>query len=141
MITMGTTPYHNFILPLKVKDIGAAYVTYTQNGETILEKSLDDAGVEVIDIADLYENASMNESFSEELLNSSQLSVHLTQEDTLSFIFTKNPLTRKNWVFIQVRILDKNGEVYASIPVKQKLIPAFHNEVIHEEELEGGQDI
>ena len=39
MIIRGTTPYHNFILPILVEDIDAVYVTYLQNNEVILYKS------------------------------------------------------------------------------------------------------
>ena len=40
MIIRGTTPYHNFILPILAEDIKAIYVTYLQNNEVILDKSL-----------------------------------------------------------------------------------------------------
>ena len=59
MIIRGTTPYHNFILPILAEDIKEVYVTYLQNKEVILDKGKED--VEINDLVDLYENASMEE--------------------------------------------------------------------------------
>ena len=59
MIMRGTTPYHSFILPMHADEITEIYVSYTQNGQMILDKTSTDA--EIHDIVDLYENASMEE--------------------------------------------------------------------------------
>ena len=72
MIIRGTTPYHNFILPILAKDINSIYVTYLQNDEVILDKSKND--VVITDLVDLYENASIEE-LSEEEQESCQLTV------------------------------------------------------------------
>ena len=64
MLTRGTTPYHNFTLPMKSEDIAELYVTYFQNDAVVLEKSLTDDGVTLEDIADDYENAEMEEKVS-----------------------------------------------------------------------------
>ncbi len=120
MLTRGTTPYHNFTLPMKSEDIAELYVTYFQNGAVVLEKSLTDDGVTLEDVADDYENAEMEEvELSEEQLNSSQLTVHLTQDDTLKFTFY--PAAKRNIAVIQIRILDTSGEAYASLPVKERI--------------------
>lgn len=128
MIIRGTTPYHNFILPILVKDIKAIYVTYLQNGQVILDKTGDD--VTITDLIDLFENASMEE-FSEEELNSSQLTVHLTQEDTLKFHFY--PAAKKNIAVIQIRILTMDDEAFASMPINERIFGVLHDGVIPDE--------
>jgi hypothetical protein len=128
MIIRGTTPYHNFILPILVKDIKAIYVTYLQNGQVILDKTGED--VTITDLIDLFENASMEE-FSEEELNSSQLTVHLTQEDTLKFHFY--PAAKKNIAVIQIRILTMDDEAFASMPINERIFGVLHDGVIPDE--------
>ncbi len=125
MIIRGTTPYHNFILPILVKDIEAIYVTYMQNGQVILNKTKDD--VTITDLNDLFENASMEE-LSEEESNSSQLTVHLTQEDTLKFQFY--PAAKKNIAVIQIRILTTDDEAFASMPINERIFGVLHDGVI-----------
>lgn len=128
MIIRGTTPYHNFILPILAKDIKAIYVTYLQNEQVILDKTEDD--VTITDLVDLFENASMEE-FSEEELNSSQLTVHLTQEDTLKFHFY--PAAKKNIAVIQIRILTTDDEAFASMPINERIFGVLHDGVIPDE--------
>ena len=128
MIIRGTTPYHNFILPILVKDIKAIYVTYLQNGQVILDKT--DEDVTITDLVDLLENASMEE-FSEEELNSCQLTVHLTQEDTLKFHFY--PAAKKNIAVIQIRILTTDDEAFASMPINERIFGVLHDGVIPDE--------
>ena len=132
MLTRGTTPYHNFTLPMKSEDISELYVAYLQNGTVVLEKSLNDDGVTLVDIVDMYENAEIEElNLSEEELSSSQLSVHLTQEDTLKFIFY--PAAKKNIAIIQIRVLTSDGEAFASFPVKERIFGVLKEGVIGEE--------
>ena len=128
MIIRGTTPYHNFILPILVKDIKAIYVTYLQNGQIVLDKTKDD--VAITDLTDLLENASMEE-LSEEESNSSQLTVHLTQEDTLKFNFY--PAAKKNIAVIQIRILTIDDEAFASMPINERIFGVLHDGVILDE--------
>lgn len=131
MIIRGTTPYHNFILPVLVEDIDAAYVTYLQNGKVILDKSsLIEGDMEINDLSDLYENASM-EQLTEEEQHSCQLTIHLTQADTLKFIFW--PAARKNIAVIQVRLLTKDGEAFASDPIRERIFGVLHDGVIPDE--------
>ena len=125
MIIRGTTPYHNFILPILVKDIKAVYVTYLQNKEVILDKTGDD--VTLTDLVDLYENASVEE-IPEDDRNSCQLTVHLTQEDTLKFHFY--PAARKNIAVIQIRILTTDDEAFASEPVNERIFGVLHDGII-----------
>ena len=126
MIIRGTTPYHNFILPVLVEDIDAVYVTYLQNEEVIIDKSNLTDEMEITNLSDL-ENASMEE-LSEEEQSSCQLTIHLTQEDTLKFHFY--PAAKKNIAVIQIRILTTNGEAYASMPVNERIFGVFHDGVI-----------
>ena len=128
MIIRGTTPYHNFILPLLAKDIKEIYVTYLQNKEVILDKSKED--VDINDLVNLYENASIEE-LSEDERNSCQLTVHLTQEDTLKFHFY--PAAKKNIAVIQIRILTTDDEAFASMPINERIFGVLHDGVIPNE--------
>ena len=128
MIIRGTTPYHNFILPILAKDIKSIYVTYLQNEEVILDKSKED--VVITDLIDLYENASVEE-LSEEEQSSCQLTVHLTQEDTLKFHFY--PAAKKNIAVIQIRILTTDDEAFASMPINERIFGVLHDGVIPDE--------
>lgn len=128
MIIRGTTPYHNFILPILAEDIKEVYVTYLQNKEVILDKSKED--VEINDLVDLYENASVEE-LPEEVSNSCQLTVHLTQEDTLGFHFY--PAAKKNIAVIQIRILTTDDEAFASMPINERIFGVLHDGVIPDE--------
>ena len=136
MIIRGTTPYHNFILPILVEDIKAIYVTYLQNEEVILNKSLiegeesDSSEFVLANLRDL-ENASM-ERLTEEERNSCQLTLHLSQEDTLAFHFY--PAARKNIAVIQIRILTTDDEAFASMPINERIFGALHDGVISSEE-------
>lgn len=128
MIIRGTTPYHNFILPILAEDIKEVYVTYLQNKEVILDKGKED--VEINDLVDLYENASMEE-IPEDERTSCQLTVHLTQEDTLSFHFY--PAAKKNIAVIQIRILTADDEAFASMPINERIFGVLHDGVIPDE--------
>ena len=136
MIIRGTTPYHNFILPILAEDIKAIYVTYLQNNEVILDKSLLDGDESehndfiIANLKDL-ENANM-EILTEEERESCQLTLHLTQEDTLKFHFY--PAARKNIAVIQIRILTTDGEAFASMPVNERIFGVLHDGVIPNEE-------
>lgn len=128
MITRGTTPYHSFVLPLKTEDISQVYITYLQNNEVILDKSISD--VEIADIDDEYENASMNEPL-EDFIPSCELTVHLTQEDTLKFHFY--PAAEKNVAVVQIRVLTTEGEAYASEPIHERIFGVLKEGVIGNE--------
>lgn len=132
MIVRGTTPYHNFILPVLAEEIDTIWVTYCQNEQIIFERSNleEDSRMEIINLLDLYENASM-EMLSDEEKTCSQLTIHLTQEETLGFVFYA--AARKNIATIQIRILTIDGEAYASEPVKERIFGVRHEGVIGEE--------
>lgn len=125
MIMRGTTPYHSFILPLRIEDIQEVWFTYMQNGEIVLDKTSEDAVF--VNIEDLYENASVEE-LTEEELHCCQATLHLTQEDTLQFRFW--PAAEKNVVPIQIRILTKDGEAWASNPLHERVMGVLKQGVI-----------
>ena len=130
MIIRGTTPYHNFILPILVEDIDAVYVTYLQNNEVILDKSNLKDEFEINNLIDL-ENANV-EILTPEERESSQLTLHLSQEDTLKFHFY--PAAKKNIAVIQIRILTKDGEAFASMPINERIFGVLHDGIIPDEE-------
>ena len=130
MIIRGTTPYHNFILPILAEDIDVIYVTYLQNNEVILDKSNITDEFEIHNLIDL-DNASI-ENLSTEEQHSSQLTLHLSQEDTLKFHFY--PAAKKNIGVIQIRILTKEQESFVSMPINERIFGVLHDGVIESEE-------
>ena len=133
MIVRGTTPYHSFILPVLVDEIDVIWVTYCQNNEVIFERSnLDSESMELVPFSEPIEVSEdiPSEEPSEEITGS-QLTLHLTQEETLGFTFY--PAARKNTATIQIRILTTDGEAYASDPVKERIFGIRHEGVISHE--------
>ena len=143
MIIRGTTPYHRFILPLSAEDIETVYITYAQNNEVILDKSNITDEFEIEDIVEeteepseeIEEQEEQEEQEEVEVLPLSQLTLHLTQEDTLKFHFY--PAARKNVAVIQIRILKTNGEAIVSMPINERIFGALHDGVISSEENNG----
>ena len=133
MLLRGTTPYHSFTLPMKSDKIAKLYITYFQNGEIILEKKSDNPedGVDIKDFVDMYDNAEIETlALSEEEVNTSIATVHLTQEDTLKFHFY--PAAKKNIALIQLRLLDTDDEAYASEPIRERVYGVFNEEELVE---------
>lgn len=130
MIIRGTTPYHNFILPILAEQIEAIYVTYLQNNEVILDKSNLTDDFDINNLLDL-ENANV-EILTPEERESSQLTIHLSQEDTLKFHFY--PAAKKNIAVIQIRILTTDGEAFASMPINERIFGVLHDGIIPSEE-------
>lgn len=126
MITRGTTPYHSFVLPLTAEQISAVYITYLQNNQVILDKSIEDVTIE--DIVDEFDNTTMTEESTSEQTPSSQITLHLTQEDTLKFHFY--PAAEKNIAVIQLRIVTNDGEAYASKPISKRIFGVLKDGVI-----------
>jgi hypothetical protein len=133
MIIRGTTPYHNFILPILAEDIDTLWVTYCQNEDEIIFRTseVDDENMAVVNFVDMLENASM-EQLSEEERHCSQLTIHLTQEETLRFHFY--PAAKKNIAVIHIRVLTVDGEAYASEPVSERIFGTRREGVIGQEE-------
>ena len=132
MIIRGTTPYHNFILPILAEDIDTIWITYCQNEEEIIFRTneIEDENMEINNLADMLENASM-EQLSEEELQCSQLTLHLTQEETLKFHFY--PAAKKNIAVIHIRILTTDGEAYVSEPIRERIFGTRRDGIIGEE--------
>lgn len=124
MIIRGTTPYHSFVLPLKAEDISQLYITYLQNNVVVFEKSTTE--IDISNVEEELENASMNEPVED--IPSSEITVHLTQEDTLKFQFY--PAAEKNVAVIQIRVLTTDGEAYASEPIKERIFGVLKDGVI-----------
>ena len=142
MIIRGTTPYHRFILPLSAEDIETVYITYSQNNEIILDKSniidefeIEDIVEETEEPSEEIDESEEQEEVAVEVLPSSQLTLHLTQEDTLKFHFY--PAARKNIAVIQIRILKTDGEAIVSMPINERIFGALHDGVISSEENNG----
>ena len=136
MIIRGTTPYHRFILPLSVEDIETVYITYSQNNEIILDKSNIADEFVIEDIVEQTEEPTeeideLEEQEEVEALPSSQLTLHLTQEDTLKFHFY--PAARKNIAVIQIRILKTDGEAIGSMPINERIFGVLHDGIISNE--------
>lgn len=130
MIVRGTTPYHYFVLPISSADISEIYITYMQNGQFLFEKDKDEITLRDVDLSD---NASMGDENEEsEYEVYCQASVHLTQEDTLKFKFF--PAAEKNIAWIQIRVLDTEGEAYAAEPVRERVYGILKNGVIPSEQ-------
>ena len=129
MIIRGTTPYHNFILPILAEDIDILWVTYCQNEDEIIFRTTEvaDENMSIVDFVDMLDNASM-EQLSEEEQNSCQLTLHLTQEETLKFHFY--PAAKKNIAVIQIRLLTKDGESYSSEPIRERIFGTRRDGVI-----------
>ena len=130
MIVRGTTPYHSFVLPITSDKIETLYITYLQNDEVVLDKRLGDSGVEIEDANFKTENASVEplEEGTADVTPSSKVTVHLTQEETLAFKFF--PAARKNIAVIQIRVLDTDGEAYASDPITERIFGVLKDGVI-----------
>ena len=130
MIVRGTTPYHTFIVPMQAESIDEVYITYLQNNEVILDKSITDVIIEDIELET--ENAEIDDTElteeEPEVVSTSQITLHLTQEDTLKFKFF--PAAEKNIAVVQLRILDINGEAYASDPVHERIFGVLKDGVI-----------
>ena len=133
MIIRGTTPYHNFILPILAEEIDTLWVTYCQNEDEIIFRTseVDDENMAVVNFVDMLENASM-EQLSEEEKHCSQLTIHLTQEETLRFHFY--PAAKKNIAVIHIRVLTVDGEAYASEPVRERIFGTRREGIIGQEE-------
>lgn len=96
----GTTPTHCFKVKLSLENLTDAYVTYSQYGKPVVEKSLADEAIEVD-------------------VENSTLSTKLSQEDTLKFTAGSwdrrfNAEGKDDRVYIQVRLKFSDGTAMAS---------------------------
>ena len=93
----GTTPTHNFKVDVDLDNIEAIYITYQQEGDTIVEKSIEDITIDT---------------------EKHVISTTLTQADTLGFNVNNGCCfanSKKNdKVQIQIRIKYIDGSAIAS---------------------------
>lgn len=100
----GTTPVHTYTVPYRADSIQRVYITYSQNGEPVVEKTIDDVTISPID------DSTCN------------VVAHLTQNDTLKFSVGE--------ANVQLRILDTNGEAYASAEMRMRIDDILKDGVI-----------
>lgn len=93
----GTTPTLTFTTPYEASEIGTIYITFSQRGATILEKTLGDSGLSVSDY---------------------EITVNFTQEESL--LFNANPTAPAS---AQIRIVLTTGDAVASNIVEFYVCP------------------
>ena len=96
----GTTPTHEFVLPFSVDMIDEVEITYCQNGEEIMKKYAEQCTME-----------------------GKTISLQLSQDETFDFNEGHN-------VEIQLRVLTKGGDVYASDIFKVSCKRCLSDEVL-----------
>lgn len=96
----GTTPTHIFTIPLEVEEVEKVRIIYAQKGVVKFTKTEADC-----------------------MMEGKTISVRLTQENTLS-------LVDGNCVDIQIRVLTKTEEVFASQPMKATVCACLEEEVL-----------
>ena len=95
----GTTPTHVFLVDISLENIDKLYVTYKQNKNTIVEKTLDDVEIDN---------------------DAKTISVHLTQAETLLFkdlhwsALHPNLNSKDDKIQVQIRIKYDDGTALAS---------------------------
>lgn len=87
-IRRGTTPLNTFEVDVDLTGAEVIYITYKQNGQTVIEKTKDDCTI-----------------------TATQIEVELTQEETLAFILGKT-------VEVQIRARYSSGNAIASNIIK-----------------------
>lgn len=101
----GTTPTHYFTkIPYSPDTIQEIWVTYLQNGAPVINKTKDDV------------------VFRKETDGTTTVIIPLSQEDTLAF--------SSGLVWIQIRVIDKDGVAIASQEVKLEVERALKNGTI-----------
>ena len=145
-ITRGTTPLLNFVLPFNYEAISGIYVTFTQNGEKIIQ--LTNSDFEVVPLLAETENSDITDSNHGDEFISNDIDfegyevgegeeefyiaciLHLTQEQTLVFTFW--PAAEKNIAVVQFKVLvneDNFEEVYISNPTNFRIYGDLDGEV------------
>lgn len=97
----GTTPTHKFTLPFDASELKEAIITYAQNDVIIFEKRLSDCET-----------------------NGSEISVKLTQEETLKLD------ERKRMVQVQLKILTFDGTSLVSDIFVRQVFDVLNEEVM-----------
>lgn len=95
----GTTPTHTFTLPFEANQLSEAYITYAQNNQTAIEKTLSDCTID-----------------------GNKLRVTLTQAETLGLMAisnteiqiaakVNNKVLRSNIITVPTERILKDGEI------------------------------
>lgn len=129
MIIRGTTPYHSFIIPMKLDLIDSIIITYAQNNEKILDKTDNDIDLQSYEDFLIANEVDINDITDEEKESSIAI-VHLSEEDTYSFTFY--PAAKRNIAMIQLKLKDTNNEVYASKPIRERIYNTFNDSIMGE---------
>lgn len=143
-ITRGTTPTLNFVLPFNYDSVEDVYVTFSQNGEKILQ--LTSSEIEVVPLLAETENSKITDNnYGDEIVSNNVdfngtevdeqsyigCTIHLTQEQSLGFTFW--PAAEKNIAIVQFKVLihseDSDPEVYISNPVNFRIYGDLDGEV------------
>ena len=143
-ITRGTTPTLNFVLPFNYDSVEDVYVTFSQNGEKILQ--LTSSEIEVVPLLAETENSEITDNnYGDEIVSNNVnfsgteadeqsyigCTIHLTQEQSLGFTFW--PAAEKNIAIVQFKVLihseDSDPEVYISNPVNFRIYGDLDGEV------------
>lgn len=130
MIIRYTTPYHYFILPIKREFIDSVYITYFQNGNTVIDKNSND-DIKILDPLEV-NNASFwngDEGATTIAPDETFLTLRLTQEETSRFKFF--PAAEKNIALIQVRVISTDGGSYVSRVIRDRIYGTLKEEVIN----------
>lgn len=96
----GTTPTHIFRLPIQSSIIKSVRVTYKQDEEVVLKKELTDC-----------------------VLLNNELSIRLTQEDTLRF-------KCDGFVLIQLRVVLVDGTALSTEPIRVHVAECLDGEAL-----------
>lgn len=115
MIIRTTTPTHTFYSTFPLLEVENFYITYSQNGTTILNKEPINCTIDTIQ---------------------NKIELTLTQEETALFTYYED--INKNIVSIQIKMLTNEGKVIVSAIIKERVEDVL-NDTIFEEEVEGGQ--
>lgn len=108
MIIRGTTPIHYFDFPFEATDVQQLSIVYKQNKEIKIRKALEEV------------------SFDE-----NSLIVNLSQEDTFSFDGVGIPsIPSKSLVLIQIKVMLKDGSIFVSDPMKERVFDICDEEVM-----------
>ena len=99
-MVIGTTPTHTYTLPFNVDVIKSLKITYSQGGNVVLTKKLEDCETD-----------------------GQTVSVRLTQEDTFLFGHTSD-------IEIQVRVLTDTGDALTSRVIKLTTSKCLDDEVL-----------
>ena len=107
MTVRGTTPTHVFAIPWTEDELDVVVISYVQNGELRLMKTKED-----LEFDDAHRQALL----------------HLSEQDTLAL--TCNHKGKEGLVVIQIRAALYTGEIFASKPMSERVLPLFLDEQI-----------